>query len=216
MFRFLPVVSDTENGMSAARAGQNCVTWHIPECVATLHNTPVNPLCVQVTRYTWHQNTRGGIAECGETLWNVSCDTVLARPGCGHPVLGVVQQQVENETWKLKESRDIINLTIIIRSGPAVTWLRHTVMSPGTVRSVSRHSATHPYVLVSGISGHSFGPPWLWTSRSWCWTTTGRKRNMEVESASNVNCDPSSKSPLKLYFWSKKALKVNIIKELAK
>ena len=71
------------------------------------------------------------------------------------------------------ESRDIINLKIIIRSGSAVTWLRHTVMSPGTVRSVSRHSATHPYVLVSGISGHSFGPPWLWTSRSWCWTTTG-------------------------------------------
>ena len=37
------------------------------------------------------------------------------------------------------ESRDIINLTIIIRSGPAVTWLRHTVMSPDTVRSVLQH-----------------------------------------------------------------------------
>ena len=53
------------------------------------------------------------------------------------------------------ESRDIINLTIIIRSGPAVTWLRHTIMSPDTVRSVLQHSATPPpCVLVSGISGH--------------------------------------------------------------
>ena len=134
-----------------------------------------------------------------------------------HSDLYVLKDQIYiSVNIQCNKSRDIINLTIIIRSGPAVTSLRHTVMSPGTVRSVSRHSATHPYVLVSGISGHSFGPPWLWTSRSWCWTTTGRKRNMEVESASNVNCDPSSKSPLKLYFWSKKALKVNIIKELAK
>ena len=35
-------------------------------------------------------------------------------------------------------------MKIIIGSGPAVTWLRHTVMSRDTVRSVSRHSATPP------------------------------------------------------------------------
>ena len=132
------------------------------------------------------------------------------------------------------ESRDIINLTIIIRSGPAVTWLRHTVMSPDTVWSVLQHSATPPvcagvrYIWSPAHTGgwrgccgvsrdtpehvtrhvmwHSFGLPWLQTSRSQCWTTTGKKQNMEVESASNVNCDPSAKSPLKLYFWSKEGV----------
>ena len=44
------------------------------------------------------------------------------------------------------ESRDIINLTIILQCGPAVTWLRHTIMSPDTVRSVLQHSATPPRV----------------------------------------------------------------------
>ena len=38
-----------------------------------------------------------GISGHGNVLCDMSCDTVLACPGCGHPVLGVGQQQVEKQ-----------------------------------------------------------------------------------------------------------------------
>ena len=68
-----------------------------------------------------------------------------------------------------KESRDIIKLTIIIRSGPAVIWLRHTVMSRDTVPRHPRVCWCQVYLV------NSFSPPWLRTSRSRCRTTTGRE-----------------------------------------
>ena len=105
----------------------------------------------------------------------------------------------------------------LIQSGVSCNTQRHPPVCAG-VRYIWSPAHTGGWRGCCGVSGdtpehvtrhvmwHSFGPPWLQTSRSQCWTTTGKKQNMEVESASNVNCDPSSKSPLKLYFWSKEGV----------
>ena len=106
MFRFLPVVVQHREWDVCSQGGPKlCHMTHS----RVSHHTQRHSPCVLVSGISGHLHTQGvdgGVAECRKTLRNVShdmsCDTVSARPSCGYPILGVGQQQVENETWKLK------------------------------------------------------------------------------------------------------------------
>ena len=113
MFRFLPVVVQHRERDVRSQGGSKLCHMHMTHSRVSQH-TQRHPSCVLVSGICGHLHTQGvdgDVAECRKTLRNVShdmsCDTVLACPGCGHPVLGVGQQQVEKQNMEDESASNV-------------------------------------------------------------------------------------------------------------